>query len=180
MRQWRQQLSPEQQSGAALDLASQCSALPQWTAAQHIGLYLPADGEVSTAVLADRVREVGKTTYLPVVQDNLLLFAEWRAAVPLVTNRYGIGEPDDSLHRKDAGELDILCLPVVAWDRSGARLGMGGGYYDRTLAQTQRPLLVGLAHAGQEVAELPRDDWDINLDWIVTDAECYRCGTSGD
>lgn len=179
MRQWRQQLSPEQQSSAALGLSDQCTALPGWANAQHIGLYLSADGEVSTAELAERVRATGKTPYLPVLENKRLRFAQWNAGIALVANRYGIGEPDESVRRHDAQALDILCLPVVAWDRYGTRLGMGGGYYDRTLAQAPRPLLVGLAHSGQEADALPRDDWDITLDWIVTEIECRRCGPGG-
>lgn len=175
MRQWRRQLSPEQQSSAALGLADQCAALPGWADAQHIGLYLPADGEVGTEALAQDLRATGKIPYLPVLEDNQLRFAQWGTGISLVANRYGIGEPHDSECRHAARALDILCLPVVAWDRFGTRLGMGGGYYDRTLAQAPRPLLVGLAHSGQEANEVPRDDWDITLNWIVTEMECLRC-----
>ena len=175
MRQWRRQLTSEQQSNTAHTLAEQCVLLPAWAAAKRIGLYLANDGEVITDLLAARVRAAGKVPYLPVLEYKQLRFAQWREGAELVPNQYGIGEPDETVARRSASELDVLCLPLVAWDRSGTRLGLGAGYYDRTLAQAPRPLLVGLGHSGREVDELPRDEWDITLDWIVTERDCHRC-----
>jgi 5-formyltetrahydrofolate cyclo-ligase len=77
--------------------------------------------------------------------------------------------------RCPVAELDIIFLPLVGWDRSGGRLGMGGGFYDRTLAKLSGPVLVGLSHAEQEVAEVPREEWDVPLQFVVTDTEMVRC-----
>jgi 5-formyltetrahydrofolate cyclo-ligase len=68
-------------------------------------------------------------------------------------------------------------VPLLAFDRAGGRLGYGGGFYDRTLARLQArgpALAVGLAYAGQEMAELPRSPTDRPMDWIVTENETLR------
>lgn len=75
--------------------------------------------------------------------------------------------------------MDIILLPLTGFDARGNRLGMGGGFYDRTLAFRQRagqrrPLLVGIAHACQEVPLIPSASWDIPLDRIVTDRQASR------
>jgi 5-formyltetrahydrofolate cyclo-ligase len=66
-------------------------------------------------------------------------------------------------------------MPLVGWDRQGGRLGMGGGFYDRALAGIKGPLLVGLAHAVQEVPQVPIDDWDVPLDFVVTESALHQC-----
>ena len=76
--------------------------------------------------------------------------------------------------------MDIIFVPLVAFDRNGNRLGMGGGFYDRALAFTQnstnlsRPLLLGLAHHFQEVERLTSKKWDIPLNGILTDQEFIK------
>lgn len=175
MRQRRRQLSSGQQALAARGLAEQCPLLPGWADATRIALYQAVDGEVGTAALAESIRNSGRTPFLPVVDGELLRFAEWQHEATLTANRFGVGEPREDLERYAATELDILCVPLVAWDRSGGRLGMGGGYYDRTLEREPRPLIVGLAHSCQEVEQLPRDEWDVTMDWVVTESGCLRC-----
>ena len=69
----------------------------------------------------------------------------------------------------------MIFLPVVGWDSHGGRLGMGGGYYDRALAGIVGPVLVGLAYGSQQVEQIPRESWDIVLDYVATDAGLIRC-----
>lgn len=115
--------------------------------------------------------------FLPVIVANKQLsFAQWAIDAKLTANRYGIPEPHDQAPRCAVADLDIIILPLVAWDRQGGRLGMGGGYYDRTLAGVRGPLLVGLSHAQQEVPQVPRDDWDVPLDFVVTENALHQCG----
>jgi 5-formyltetrahydrofolate cyclo-ligase len=176
MRRRRQALEPLSQRAAAEAATNHLTRLPAWPGARRIALYLASDGEVDTRPLAARCRDSGKQLFLPVIdQRNLLQFAEWVDGVELLPNRYGIPEPPDSSARCPAAELDILVLPLVAWDRGGGRLGMGGGFYDRALAGIDGPVLVGLAHALQEVPQVPRDDWDITLDFVATDSDLHQC-----
>jgi len=176
LRRRRLALDRERQALAAAGVCRQVATLPRWASARSIALYLAADGEVDTGPLAALAREQGKALYLPVISpSNHLHFAEWRPTAPLAANRYGIGEPPHSAARRAASELDIICLPLVGWDRRGGRLGMGGGYYDRSLAGLRGPLLLGLAHALQEVDEVPMADWDVRLDCVATDCAFYDC-----
>lgn len=94
-------------------------------------------------------------------------------------NRYGILEPQlNCSHVSPVAQLDMILMPLVAFDSKGNRLGMGGGFYDRTLAhlpknKAQRPTLIGIAHQCQFVDALPVASWDIPLDYIITDERIY-------
>ena len=176
LRQRRRRLDEAQQRAAARALCHQAERLPAWPGARCIALYLAADGEIATDFLGERARALGKRLFLPVIgSDNSMEFAEWAGNAPLETNRYGIPEPPLTAVRCPVAELDIIFLPLVGWDRSGGRLGMGGGFYDRTLAKLSGPVLVGLSHAEQEVPEVPREEWDVPLQFVVTDTELVRC-----
>ncbi len=172
----RLELGATAQQVAAQALAQHVARLPGWAGIRRLALYLARDGEIDTTPLAARCRELGITLFLPVLeQGRRLAFAEWHEEAALVSNRYGIGEPPPSSARSAARELDAVCLPLVGWDREGGRLGMGGGFYDRTLAGDRGPLLVGLAHSCQEVPRVPRDPWDVQLDFIATDTTLVQC-----
>ena len=176
LRQRRLRLSQEQQSAAAQALATVVAELPGWRAAERIALYLAADGEIDTTPLSESARSLGKQLFLPVIQnDNSLLFTAWHDGAPLSANRYDIPEPPDSAGHCPTDQLDIIFLPLVGWDLCGGRLGMGGGFYDRTLSGTGVPLLVGLAHTTQQVESVPRESWDIPLNFVATDTALYCC-----
>ena len=78
--------------------------------------------------------------------------------------------------------MDVILLPLLAFDRQGRRLGAGGGWYDASLAflrevsRPATPLLVGIGYAFQEVEAIPREPWDVDLDYVATDAELIACG----
>ena len=176
LRQRRQGLSQEQQLQAARAVVRQVATLPLWQDAQRIALYLAADGEIDTGPLAESARGLGKQLFLPIIHaDQRLSFAAWERGTRLVSNRYGIPEPPSGSERCPPEALEIIFLPLVAWDKSGHRLGMGGGFYDRTLDGIKGPLRVGLAHAVQQVASVPHDPGDIALNFVATDTALYRC-----
>jgi 5-formyltetrahydrofolate cyclo-ligase len=176
MRRRRQALGPIRQRAAAESATNHFTRLPRWPGARRIALYLANDGEVDTGILSALCRTSGKQLFLPVIDEqNLLEFAKWTDGDELLPNRYGIPEPPADALRCPATELDILVMPLVAWDRMGGRLGMGGGFYDRALAGVTGPVLVGLAHAAQEVPKVPREDWDISLDFVATESGLHRC-----
>jgi len=179
LRARRNLLNPSQQEAAAAWALRHVMKLPKFVRAQHVALYLPADGELSPQPIAEQLWNMGKHCYLPVLHPSLerqLWFVEYTPNSVLKPNRYGIPEPD---HRQAiriaANLLDIVLLPLVGFDRQGGRLGMGGGFYDRTFAfhkgKRNKPYLLGMAHACQEVEALELADWDIPLFGIVTDKE---------
>lgn len=183
MRQRRQSLSDAAQRKAATGLLHQLRARPEFIRARHIAFYLPNDGEIDPQPVIRMCWRLGKTPYLPVlhpVLHNRLWFIAYRRNTPLRRNSYGIKEPKLIPNRlRPAWALDLVMLPLVAFDPEGNRMGMGGGYYDRTFAFKQQrkglagPTLIGLAHELQKVERLPVESWDIPLNLIVTDQSSY-------
>lgn len=117
---------------------------------------------------------------MPVLRKNRLLFAPWDDSSDWEENRYGIPEPL-CRHRDllTPRQLDVVVVPLVAFDDSLNRLGMGGGYYDRTFAfrkragALRRPLLIGVAYSFQRVDALQAQSWDVPLDVVITEKESY-------
>jgi len=146
---------------------------------RRIAAYLPADGEVDPRPLIERAWATGKQVYLPVLRtfgDNCLWFAHYEPDTPLVVNRYGIAEPEiDHVRRIEAFALDLVLAPLVGFDARGNRLGMGGGFYDRSFAHLLRrrywlkPRLVGLAFDFQQLARLPAQRWDVPLTAVASE-----------
>ncbi|WP_066057250.1 5-formyltetrahydrofolate cyclo-ligase [Halioglobus sp. HI00S01] len=179
LRAARRALPPATQHHARDRLTHTVTQLPDWHLLQRIGLYLAADGEIDPSLLAEQLLTEGKQVYLPVIQDDKTLqFGRWQgSADELIANRYGISEPRPESTRAATVTLDCICLPLVAWSETGKRLGMGGGYYDRTLADLSGPLRVGLGYEMQREDALPGDAWDVDLDFVATEAALYRCRT---
>jgi 5-formyltetrahydrofolate cyclo-ligase len=154
--------------------------LPAWRRARSVALYWPADGEIDVRELAMHAWSRGKRVYLPVVgHGGTMRFAPWTRAGRLSPNRYGIPEPVGGRPRIDFKSLDLVVMPLVAFDARGTRLGMGGGYYDRALAQSRRrPLLIGASYSFQESPAIPAQPWDIPVELIITERGLrhVRCG----
>lgn len=182
IRQQRNQLSDSFQRQAGLDLCQQFFSLPEISSAQHIAVYLSADGEVDTMPLIKALWQSGKQVYLPVIHPfskGHLLFLRYTPDSPMVLNKYQIAEPKlDQTQIIPALSLDIICTPLVGFDSTGHRLGMGGGYYDRTLApwfkSGKGPKPIGLAHDCQHVDALPIEAWDVPLPKIVTPTKVWQ------
>lgn len=186
LRQRRRALTPHQQQQASRALCQRLRQLPEVQRARRIALYLPNDGEIDPRPLIPWLTQRRARVYLPVLKplsDNRLWFVHYHPGTPMQRNRFGIPEPSTrhGAHRarRLAGwTLDLILLPLVGFDEQGQRMGMGGGFYDRSLAFTQRsgprPILIGLAHECQHVACLPAAPWDVPLDTIVSDARVVR------
>ncbi|OOF13719.1 MULTISPECIES: 5-formyltetrahydrofolate cyclo-ligase [unclassified Salinivibrio] len=174
VRHARRQLSAEQQERAAHAVMTRFMALPSVIASQHIALYLSFDGELDTAPLINACWQAGKSVYLPVVHpfsQGHLLFLHYTPTTPMQSNRYGIAEPKlDIRYLLPTHQLEVIATPLVAFDDCGQRLGMGGGYYDRTLALCAHPsaTAVGLAHDCQHWGQLPTEQWDMPLPHVLT------------
>lgn len=182
IREKRNALCSDTQFQAGLDLITQFSQLPEIQRAQHIALYLSADGELDTKPLIECLWQQGKSIYLPVIHPfskGHLLFLQYLHDDQLVYNKYGILEPKlDIRHLKPIHELDLICTPLVGFDSLGHRLGMGGGYYDRTLSHWFNTGLgakpIGIAHDCQRVDLLPTAHWDVPLPKIVTPSQIWQ------
>lgn len=179
----RRALTHIQQQQAAQRLERLLKKHPLFLGRKRIAFYLASDGEISPGPLIRAALKAGKECYLPVlhpVRHNRLWFVRYRPGCRMVRNRFGIEEPHGTLNpRVSAWALDLVLLPLVAFDAAGGRLGMGGGFYDRTFAFKQRPgcvrgpKLVGLAHELQRVERLELASWDIPLAGVVTDRRLY-------
>ncbi|MBY7837624.1 5-formyltetrahydrofolate cyclo-ligase [Vibrio fluvialis] len=182
VRQQRNQLSSDIQYQASQDLICRFAALPEMQTCHHIALYLSTDGELDTQPLIEWLWSQGKAIYLPLLHPfsaGHLLFLHYQSSTPMTYNKFGIQEPKlDQTLVKPVKELDLICTPLVAFDSHGHRLGMGGGYYDRTLAhwfktgEGAQPM--GLAHDCQHVEQLPTEAWDIPLPKIVTPSQIWQ------
>lgn len=178
LREQRRQLSRREQQQAGRHLAAQLCRQSFFRHARRIAFYLPNDGELDPDFALDIAAAAGKQTYLPVLDPlggKTLKFARWQPGDKLIANRFGIAEPSLKTATFAAPwTLDVVCVPLVAFDGSGNRLGMGGGFYDRTFAscyhgRRKRPLLVGLAHYFQQQSNLPADPWDVAMHAVATD-----------
>ncbi|HKQ29832.1 MAG TPA: 5-formyltetrahydrofolate cyclo-ligase [Burkholderiales bacterium] len=183
LREQRRALTPIARRAAAEELASLVSATRAFRVARRIACYAPADGEIDTAPLMKRMARLNKRCYVPVlsrIDYDRLWFAPADTRAVRAPNRFGILEPRVSPQQLvRARELDLILLPLVAFDETGQRLGMGGGFFDRSLAflawreHWRKPHLIGLAYDFQKVAALPRESWDVPLDAVVTERNVY-------
>lgn len=186
LRRQRQALSQHEQRFAARRLCQQLKTLPEIRRARRLSLYLPVNGEIDPMPLLPWLRKRNVEVYLPVLRPfsaNTLWFVAYRPGTPMVKNRFGIWEPDlrfgaQRRNRLPAWALDTLIVPLVGFDNNANRMGMGGGFYDRSLAFMHRPgpspTLIGVAHACQQVASLPVEPWDVPLQAVVSDQGCVR------
>ncbi|MDI5919347.1 5-formyltetrahydrofolate cyclo-ligase [Halomonas sp. LR5S13] len=182
----RRELSAEARRDAAERLCRHLRKLPEIQRARRLALYLPNDGEIDPTPLIPWLERRGTRVHLPVLKPlsrNQLWFVHYHSGTPMVANRFGIPEPEarhgaHRARRTPAWALDVILLPLVGFDDRGQRMGMGGGFYDRSLAFTRRPgprpRLIGLAHDCQRVERLPAAPWDVPLDAIVSDARVIR------
>ena len=183
LRARRNALSAQQQARAAEQLAARVANSSVFRSARRIACYVPNDGEIDTRPLMRRMWRMRRQCYLPVL-SRLFYDRLWFApATPWSTfsrNRFGIPEPvAASRSWLRAEEIDLILVPLVGFDMNGNRLGMGGGFYDRSLGFLRdrscwiRPKLLGLAHDFQRLEILEPSPWDIPLQGVATDRALY-------
>jgi len=179
----RNTLSAEERRLAARQLALNVAGTRLFLTSRRIACYLPNDGEIDTGGIIERVGRLRKTCYLPVLSRLLhdrLWFARIGAETEFTPNRFGIPEPVVGARELvRAQELDLILMPLVGFDDDGNRLGMGGGFYDRSLEflrhrhHWRKPHVLGLAYDFQRVNGLVPDPWDIPLQGVATDRAVY-------
>ena len=151
-------------------------------ASGHVAGYWAVDGEIG--LHAWQMRLPPTLVYcLPVLHEDLRLrFAPWKPGGNLVTNRYGIPEPDvEASTLLEPEQMALVVLPLVGFDARCHRIGMGGGWYDRSFAfrhsQPAPPWLVGAAFATQQRESVESEDWDVTLDAVCCEDGTHSAGT---
>lgn len=152
-----------------------------------VAAFIAFDGEPDLAPALRDLERRGVRLALPIVQDDpthtgspggsVICFRRWSSGCDMRPNRYGILEPVGTL---EIGlvEVDLVLVPLVAWDAAGGRLGMGASYYDRLFrpfAGEPRPLRMGVAYGVQQVDRVPREPWDVPLHMMLTENGCLDC-----
>ena len=198
----RKSLNDIEQQKLSRELLDQLTARTDVLSANNIALYLANDGELDPMLFIQWCWQNNKNVYLPVLHPfsaGNLLFLHYQPSSSMQKNKYGILEPKlDVRLIKKVNDIDIIFTPLVAFDQTGNRLGMGGGFYDRTLSTwfkkyrlennkngeqkgkhvnekiPLKPYPIGLAHDIQLIDELPSQLWDIPLPEIVTPTRQYK------
>jgi 5-formyltetrahydrofolate cyclo-ligase len=188
LRDRRRAIGAPERIAAAESLARHLLALPFAPGSGHVAGYWATDGEI--ALHAWQLQLSPTLVYcLPVLCDDMRLrFAPWRPGGALIANRFGIPEPDVApAELIDAGDMALVVVPLVGFDAFGHRLGMGGGWYDRSFAfrsaagdarRPAPPWLVGAAFAAQQVERIHAQPWDVGLDAVCTESGMFL--TTGD
>lgn len=189
LRQARRSLSARDQTLHARALTRLLGKDPAFRKARRLAAYWPADGELDPRPLLALASRRGRSTFLPVLRRasrGRLWFVRYRPGEPLDAKRFGfrIPEPRRRGHIGPPWHLDLILMPLVGFDLDCNRLGMGGGFYDRTLAYLRhrshwrRPRLIGIAHECQRLERIEPRPWDIPLDAVATERRVYWRGGS--
>lgn len=188
LRRDRLALPPKAQEAARAAALQRVRRHPRFRRARRVAGYFGSNGEIDPMPLLEEAARAGKRCYLPVLhpfKQGRLWFCRWQPGDALRLNRFGILEP---VPRRAgliaARRLDLVIVPLLGFDSDCHRLGMGGGYYDRSFAflgiltHARRPFMLGLAHESQRVDQLMPQPWDITLDAIATDRHLYIASTT--
>lgn len=175
----REKLTPAYQEKMSSQICSRIRNMEQYRYARRIAIYHACNGEVDLKDLWRSAPLQGKFCYFPVMNsEKKLSFLPATPATPFIKNQHGIPEPDVDISKAIAvRELDLIFVPLLAFDNNCTRIGMGGGYYDRTLAKEKHPLLIGVAYEFQRQVWLEPQEWDVPLTAVVTQSAIQWSGS---
>lgn len=180
LRSARQALSGRRRRRAQALIARRIRRLAVYRRAGTVAAYLPFDGEVDLRALLDHAAASGKALCLPSVdsrQRSRMHFSVYRPGRRLRRNRFGIWEPACMRPRRvPPGRIHLVLTPLVGFDETGTRIGMGGAYYDSCFAgrRDRVQTLIGIAFDCQKLEHIERQEWDVPMDMIVTEKAVYR------
>ena len=179
-RKWRGELSPQQLQAASQALAQRIIELDVYARSTQLAVYFAVNGEIGLDVVIDHALAAGKRVFLPNLDRVSLRFSPYFREQKMRINKFRLPEPDvgdEQMLQPD--QLDLVLAPLVVFDEKRNRIGMGGGFYDRSFAmrkavEVTEPVLIGVAHELQKVDEIMPQEWDVRLDMVVTERAIYR------
>jgi len=183
IRQQRRSLSANQQRSHQLSVLKHLKQSALLKRHKRFAIYLHGDGELHTDIIIKTLLKMKKQVFLPVLYPyakNRLWFYPFKADTPLVKNRFNIFEPAVSGKPITPSYLDVVLMPLVGFDNKGNRIGMGGGFYDRSFSftkgnrKTRVPMMIGLAHDLQQCTNIIHQPWDITLDGVITEKKVMK------
>jgi len=175
----RRALDPAALNAASQGLLSNCKSFLKKS--NMVAGYQAMHGEISLDPIFNYCHENGITTLLPIMRNQSLMFAPFNTSTTFSIKQYGIQEPDTDKEDWIAPEnLELVLVPLVAFDNTCNRIGMGGGFYDRSFefrkSAAAPPTLIGVAHALQQVNNVYPQEWDVPLDMVATDETLFKPG----
>lgn len=171
----RRAIPAAQAQAAARSVARLVAEQPEYRSAARVALYASLPDELPTGPLFERCRGEGKQVLFPRLVAEGLEFAAVEDPAMLQTGRFGVPEPGAARPRVELVAGDLVIVPGVAFDRSGNRLGRGGGSYDRAFPpDLPSPSRFGIAYAFQLVDEVPHGPDDRRVDAVVTEYGVFR------
>lgn len=175
MKQKRIKTSASIRAESSNHISQRIIALEHYKQAKQIALYQAIQGEVNLNTVWHNACKEQKTCYFPVLNENKTLsFLPATPSTPFIKNQFHIPEPDVSKQLAITVEqLDLILMPLVAFDFNCTRLGMGEGYYDRTLENKSHPILIGIGYQFQCVDSIEPEPWDITMDAVITQRAIY-------
>lgn len=171
----RAAVSPDERESMALDAANIFKSHPIFQASRHIACYCAYGQEFQTMSIIDAIWAAGKVCYLPALADSKTLnFVQYNQDDELQPNQHLIPEPVSNQHVIHPEKLDLVLVPLLAFDKLGNRIGTGGGFYDRTFAfmytqPEKSPFLLGLGYTFQECPDIQSEPWDVKLCGMLTE-----------
>lgn len=183
MREQRRNLDSSSITKAAEQVAAKIITLPQFLDSQYLAAYIAQEGELDPTPILHIAAQLNKKIFLPTthsIQEKSLQFYSYQLGDTLQINQFGILEPLTNERTPiEISTLNIVLIPLVAFDENCNRIGRGAGYYDKTFIltkerSTKKPLLIGLAYEFQKTTLISPAAWDVPMDLIITEKNIYR------
>ncbi|WP_218813634.1 5-formyltetrahydrofolate cyclo-ligase [Rickettsiella endosymbiont of Dermanyssus gallinae] len=177
---YRAKLTLHDQTIASQKITQQLIQNPHFQKSQYIAAYIAINQEIDPEIIIKTAWQCHKDCYLPVLQEKKLIFSVYKKNMPLIKNQFNIPEPPLSSESIiEPCHLDVVLVPLLGFTNNGERLGMGGGFYDRSFSfllngvRPAKPYLIGLAYEWQKLKSFESSAWDVPLNAIITEENFY-------